>query len=1260
MGKEMGYLMDGLSRDERLIKELLPEFIKIEDRDIVDQLKIMSNLSRHLIYFNDGNKADGDWEEFFKTDYNLLNNLLVKFDLQVYLKYFTLLEIKLERAVSDEAVMSALKKVFLFILASGLKMHDLGKRLLAVQKTHVFDKRLKEIIGNLEQVVETLWAYNDQIHQAFDVVFIADEIFEVKKFKRSNNVENIFPADKGISESTGEAFIVIKALFETLRTSFNRLLNACIFYVKENPILEQSYSPHLALVITFLDLYGHLKTDINEVTVRHLDFYYQRILGFSQFPALPNKVNLLFEPLPDVKQVALEKGELVSGNLPEFEDGLFYELDRRIVLSDAHISALKTLFAVRTDWLNLRETEAEDTKIGLSELQLFKGEYENPDPAFFVKNADLMPSWPIFGDDINELTEKQRQHAMAETGLLISSPVLYQQSGLRKIEIRLFITADSYTQFIEYLNNYQGNTDQMDNVKYLLLENAFVIEFTGPAGWEKARLTRISLDEGEKSLVLELQQGKMDLPFAIYSPLHGALPGLIWPAVRLIVNNEANFNPLAYLQNLNIERISIQAEVSGLTDYMLQNNIGNLSNATVFQPFGPVSPVKSYLDIVNPNVFNKFLSKLELRMEWAGLPDVSGGFETYYQDYGANIKNSSFRARLLSHKYNPFAAASLKNDFPLFESDFDANYEPVLKQNTTFKKEALDVKELGFTNNAILGEEVQLLPGEMTEGTLRIEFSSPAFGFGHSSFPAIFSDAALHNSKRFVKKRPLPEQPYTPLLNNVFIDYTQRISEQLNNATGNIPAFNNITLFYLEPFGYEQVFPGKIRSEYPLIPAEEYDSNFYIGFDKITPGEALSILFHLEEKTAHESAVKVEPLQWSYLYHNSWIRMNEKYVLSDTTESFITSGIVQLIVPEDIKLGNTRMPGELYWMKIAVAGRNVVKSKIKALFVNVVPATHLVGMDDPDLLILPPAVLKTIVNPVKGIQNIWQLFPSFGGKPAENKVDFYIRVSQRLRHKNRLLMARDIEQTVLENFPEIIIAKCLRTDEEEIGSIPDFSGLRIILVALTENSFPVNMKPMVSLDTLCKVKDFLQPKLSPQVDISIENPVYERVKVVCKVKLVSGNHAEQLFYTKQLEKDINEFISPWYFRRDTNYGIGRKLFVEEMRNFIKSKPYILTIEHFGLGHFYHSMDGTGMNDSKSVKISGYLVGSVPEAIFIPAETHFIEISESTEASHETLDIGLNYLRVGDELLIGEAAKPEHEETKEENKQFYNWVISTNK
>lgn len=1253
MGKEMGYLLDGLSRDERLIRELLPESVKIEDRDTTDLLHLMSDLSSHIIYFNNGSIPDGNWEQFFKADFNLLNQLITKFDLQVYLKYFTKLEIKLERAVHDQAVMEALAQIFRLIFVVGINMYELSKLLLETSHIPFSNGRLTHILEDIQGVIEKLKAYNRQVFESYQVVFIEERFFESARFADfvdAPEVQLIFSPDQGIRECTGPAFIVIKDLFEELRTSFNRVLNGCKYYINEHPMLEQHYSPHLAMVITFLELYGHLKTDINQLTAKHLDFYYQRILGFDQLPAVPDTVNLLFSALPDAKEVLMEKGTLISGKLPEFRDELFYELDQRLVLSKAHISALKTLSVIRTVPFFIQEK-------GLLELQLLKSAYQNPEPDFFVKNSAGIPSWPMLGNDLQELTAKAGNATIAETGILIASPVLYQPAGKRKIEIRLFIHSTAYTDFINQLQLSEG----IDHLKYQVLENAFVMEFTGPDGWEQSRFKRISLDAAAQAIVLELYQDKMDLPFALYSPLHGDIPGITWPAVRLLLNKETNFNPLVYLQQLMISRITVEAAVSGLTDYILQNNIGNLSNTTVFQPFGPIAPVKGYLDLVNPNVFNKFLSKLELRMEWVGLPEVPGGFETHYQEYGANIKNSSFRARLLSHRYTASAAANIQNTFPLFEDDFDANFEPVLKESTTFKTADIDVKELAFTNDYALGKEVQLLPGEMTEGTLRIEFCSPAFGFGHRAFPAVFSEVALHNSRRFVKKRGLPEQPYTPLLKNVFVDYTQVSSEQLNNATGNTPGLNSITLIYLQPFGYEQVFPGEIRSAYPLIPREDYDSNFYIGFDKINPGEEVAILFQLEEKTTHEAAVTVQPLQWSYLYENTWLSMNEKYILSDATENFVTTGIVRLIVPEDISLGNSIMPGELYWMRVAVEGRNVVKSKIKALFVNAVTATRVVEKNAADFLSLPAGTLKTIVNPVKGIQNIWQLFPSFAGRPAENKVDFYIRVSQRLRHKNRLLMSRDIEQAVLENFPEILIAKCLRTEEAGTIRRSGFSGLRLILVALTENTGSAlgNLKPMVSLDTLCKVKEFLRPRLSPQVRISVENPVYERVKVVCKVKLVVGNSAEHLFYSKQLENDINDFISPWYFRADSHYRIGRKLFVEEMRIFIRSKPYVSDIEHFGLAHFYQHANGTKMNDSKSLKTAGYLAGSVPEAIFIPAESHFIEIVEAEEAQGKKLNIGLNYLRVGDELFIGKASKPAPVEEKVENVQYYNWVISKN-
>jgi len=1263
MAKELVYLLDGLSRDELLIKELLPGSIQLEDRDTSDLLKLISDLSRYLVYFNDGNRPEGNWEEFFKTDFNILNNLITKFDLQGYLNHFYLLETKLERAVSDSDVLDALKKIFYFIFAAGVKMYELTKMLLAVQKTPFFTLKLEEILQKLKNSIAHLRAYNDQAANAFNILFIEDNAFEKEGFELKINIDNIFGKDGGVSERAANAFITIKNEFDQLRKGFNRVLNACIYYVGENPVTEQNYRPHLALIITFLELYGHLKTDINKLPEKHLEFYYQKILGFERLPAVPDKVNLLFEPLPDTKQVVLKKGELVSGNIPSIKDSIIYQLDQDILLSKAHIASLKTLFSIH----NNRITPKKESNKIISELQLYKAEYNNPEPKYIIKNADKTPFWPMLGQDVNELSPAQRRNSITDTGLLVASPVLYQQYGARKIQLKFLISEDSFNALKNYINNYQGFSNR-SKVQYTLLEHAFVIDFTGPTGWEKARYTNIELNRNDKSLDVELQQDSSNAPFVNYSALHGQLTGIQWPAIRLLINNQANFNPLVYLQYLHIERITIHVKVTNVTNYTLQNNIGSLSNTNDFQPFGPLSPAGSYFDIINANIFNRFLISVALRMEWASLPDTTGGFETHYQQYGNNIKNSSFRLRLLSMKNANTGTSVIKNEFPMFETDFDNNFEQILKKNTSFKKEEIDIRELGYTNNPVLEKEVQPMPGEIIDGTLRIEFCSPKFGFGHEAFLGVFSNAALHNSRRWVKKTPFPLKPYTPLLNNIVIDFNQSASERLDSAEGNNPALSSITFIHLQPFGQEQIFPGTIKSIYPLIPREDYDNNFYIGFDKITPGEEISILFHLEEKSFHESAVKLQPLHWSYLYHNSWINMNEKHLLSDQTENLITSGTVKLIIPQDIHLGNTTMPGDLYWIRVSSRGKNAIRSKIKALYLNAVTATRVIEYDSPSFLELPSGVLKSFINPVKGIQNIWQLFPSFEGRPAENDVEFYIRVSQRLRHKNRLLMSKDIEMAVLQNFPEIYIAKCIRPDEKRSKAFANFSMLKIVLVALSESTG--SKTPMVSLDTLCKVKDFLQPRLSPLLDIIVENPEYERVKVVCKVKFVSENESERLLYTKLLENDINEFISPWYFHNDVNYRIGRKLFVSEMQNFIKEKYYISDIKSFGLAHFYNYYSYeeeeilSNMKDS-NVITEGYLEGTTPEAIFIPAENHFIDmLGPEQQKEDEILEtIGLDYLTVGEELFIGESSISEKTDPKKEtreNKQYYNWVISKNK
>ena len=63
------------------------------------------------------------------------------------------------------------------------------------------------------------------------------------------------------------------------------------------------------------------------------------------------------------------------------------------------------------------------------------------------------------------------------------------------------------------------------------------------------------------------------------------------------------------------------------------------------------------------------------------------------------------------------------------------------------------------------------------------------------------------------------------------------------------------------------------------------------------------------------------PVSWSYLVSDQWRPLKDTNLLSDTTDGFLSSGIVTLEVPEDIDREHTIMSRELYWLR-ASARRN--------------------------------------------------------------------------------------------------------------------------------------------------------------------------------------------------------------------------------------------------------------------------------------------------------------------------------------------------
>ena len=61
-------LLTGSSQTERLLKALLPDYVRLEERRLSDWLILLSRLSEHIQYYDQDNRPAGDWSATLKVN----------------------------------------------------------------------------------------------------------------------------------------------------------------------------------------------------------------------------------------------------------------------------------------------------------------------------------------------------------------------------------------------------------------------------------------------------------------------------------------------------------------------------------------------------------------------------------------------------------------------------------------------------------------------------------------------------------------------------------------------------------------------------------------------------------------------------------------------------------------------------------------------------------------------------------------------------------------------------------------------------------------------------------------------------------------------------------------------------------------------------------------------------------------------------------------------------------------------------------------
>jgi len=921
---------------------------------------------------------------------------------------------------------------------------------------------------------------------------------------------------------------------------------------------RNDWPPHLALLMAFLDLYAIAQQDMNQLVSKHLNYYYKKILQLNPKAAQPDQVHVTFELNKSVTPYFLKQGTALDAGKNTSGQPLRYSIDNDMVINHAVVQSLKSLYFDQQD---------------------------NRAIAFVANDATLVKSslgsgWRPFGTSQLAIAPEARNMVEANLGFAIASPALLLAEGKRSITITIHLSAAP---------------GFLTNDLPLYVPSCFDISLTGDKGWTSPLFIQ-TYTKGINNIILTLTANltEKDAPVVSYnSKLHGNGYTTAWPVLRCVLR-PYSFQ-LESLDKFVVSSVDIEVSVGevspggeaigGIKNLLLQNDESLQPIKKPILPFTSFPRIGNNFYIGSSEVFGKTLESITVALNWKDPP-------ANFRDYYAGYDNTQINYGQFTCKMYILAAGTWQiittNIQTLFNGISTSRPKIITREESLFKSQ---IQEAGYSRNPYLNMVKEYSPGA-DQGFISIQLSGPTQddvgtspsrapfeAFGHKVFPLIYALKAIEQSAYpDVDTILFPNQPYTPTLQSVTLAYKAK-----ETFTPSIP--NRIDQFLmLDAFGNiecNENIPARLIPELPVSAASLSDSQagvLYIGIDKSRPPQILSLLFQMESGSMPGSALlEKDHISWSYLKDNTWQQIAEPDIQSDTTESFQKPGIIQISVASDAGLAATLMPSGLCWLRVNAHQNADGASNVSAIVAQAASAIRVVN-EDAVISTLKPGTIKKLATNASAIKTVSQNYPSFNGLPAESDADFYVRTSERLRHRNRTIAGWDYERMVLQKFPDLFKAKCL----SYTNYTDDFNNLKpgsINLVVIPDVRYGNAgnlLQPTSNLTYLDEIKQFIvENNPSPFLTadkIYVSNPVYETLLVDCKVAFRTG--MDPGFYRNQLEQDIRHFLSPWAYDEGKDITFGGKVYKSEILAFIEGRDYVDYIINFQLYHRFLGKDTT--------------------------------------------------------------------------------------
>lgn len=887
---------------------------------------------------------------------------------------------------------------------------------------------------------------------------------------------------------------------------------------------------------------------------------------------------------------------------------------------------------------------AQRTREGLAEPVARKVEWRNlyayPD-ATALQPDPASPRWKTFGERPRRADADRPPHATL--GFALCSPQLALGQGARKLTLTFGLRPFDLAIFVRALGLVPGGFDEAGLVKALAA--VVKIEVTSADAWIELPLVGAGMFGGKPKddywtalavpRALDEDRAALQLRLAIGVTQPALAPlitgGETWPTLRITLRQrwdgdaEEWVTTMTPFEPLVLAAVHLAVDVDGLVDVRVQHEDRAIDPRAPFEPFGnrPMIGARTYIS--HPELTRARLDLLRLDIEWMGLP---ASLKAQYRFYPGLTSATVFKARL----------ALIDRGLELPLADAALFTEGEAPASLTGRAQSLKVDSVDAAIHAMnpgydyarRGDDGRVADLRATPRHLRLELTP--YDFGHAIYPTVAAAKARELSVGLAKGTVTVEQagdysvepPYTPKIKRLSVAY--RAAIELDPNAEQVGADR---LLHVHPFGVSRIDPGDTH----LFPRYDAAGELYIGLQGLDAPRPLSLLMQLAEGTSDPELARA-PVEWSALDGDRWLPLAGE-VRHDSTRGLINSGIVELALPAaaPAAAAGGRLPGDLYWLRVAIARDPGSVCDAVGIHANAVT----LRFDDrgaaPEHYDQPLAVgsVTRLADPDARIAAISQPYTSFGGHPPEAPGAFDTRVSERLRHKQRALSPWDYERLVLQRFGQIYKAKCLsagaaRTSGGEVHREP--GRVEVVVIPDIRDMLPADaFAPRAPANLLADIEAYLGERAPPAARVVVRNPQYVAVAVRLGVRFKAG--VDERFATRRLGEDLGRFLSPWAYDEGAELMIGGRIYASSILDFVDRRDYVEYVAELKLAR---SDDGENFTIVPPTPEDYHVAADRPDQVLVAAREHHIDVISELEYQ-QALFTGINYMKLGLDFIV---------------------------